>query len=161
MTKTSLTLAALLLLTICAMLPPVQAAGQTTEILLSFAGDCTFGSVNGDGGGIRFPAVYRRSGEKDYPFYWVKPWFLHDDLTVVNFECTLADASRTANKQWKFKGPARYASIFPAGSVEAVGLSNNHSRDYLQARKIPLAPNNGGTGASHSSPKSGPPIIGG
>ena len=39
----------------------------------------------------------------------------------------------TADKQWHFKGPARYASIFPAGSVEAVGLANNHSFDYLQA----------------------------
>lgn len=132
MTKTCRTLAVFLLM-VWLLMPPVQAAGQTRKVVLSFAGDCTFGSVNGDSGGIRFPAVYQRSGQKDYPFHLVKPWFLHDDLTVVNFECTLTDASRTANKQWKFKGPARYASIFPAGSVEAVGLSNNHSMDYLQA----------------------------
>ena len=103
------------------------------EIVLSFAGDCTFGTVNGDDGAGRFPSVYRRSGRADYPFALVRPWFLNDDLTVVNFECTLTDAARTADKQWKFKGAARYASIFPAGSVEAVGLSNNHSGDYLQA----------------------------
>jgi poly-gamma-glutamate synthesis protein (capsule biosynthesis protein) len=36
-------------------------------------------------------------------------------------------------KQWHFQGAARYAAIFPAGSVEAAGLSNNHSHDYLQA----------------------------
>ena len=130
-------LAALLVLAFWLRMPPVQAAGPAREpareIVLSFAGDCTFGSVNGDSGDIRFPAVYRQSGEKDYPFHWVKPWFLNDDLTVVNFECTLTNASQTADKQWKFKGPARYASIFPAGSVEAVGLSNNHAMDYLQA----------------------------
>ena len=103
------------------------------EIVLSFAGDCTFGTVNGDDGAIRFPSVYRRSGRADYPFALVRPWFLNDDLTVVNFECTLTDAARTADKQWHFKGPARYASIFPAGSVETAGLSNNHSGDYLQA----------------------------
>ena len=109
-------------------------AGRTpTAILLSFAGDCTFGTVNGDDGSIRFPAVYRRSGRKDYPFALVKSWFLHDDLTVVNFECTLTDAAKTANKQWHFKGAAGYASIFPASSVEVVGLANNHSFDYLQA----------------------------
>jgi poly-gamma-glutamate synthesis protein (capsule biosynthesis protein) len=77
--------------------------------------------------------VYRRSGRADYPFTRLRPWFLNDDLTVVNFECTLTDAKKTADKQWKFKGSARYAAIFPAGSVEAVGLSNNHSFDYLQA----------------------------
>ncbi len=103
------------------------------EIVLSFAGDCTFGAVNGDAGAGRFPSVYRRSGRVDYPFALMRPWFLNDDLTVVNFECTLTDAARTADKQWHFKGAARYASIFPASSVEAVGLSNNHSGDYLQA----------------------------
>ncbi len=103
------------------------------DITLSFAGDCTFGTVNGDDSAIRFPAVYRRAGRLDYPFALVRPWFLNDDLTVVNFECTLTNAAQTADKQWKFKGAACYASIFPAGSVEAVGLSNNHSHDYLQA----------------------------
>ena len=103
------------------------------EIVLSFAGDCTFGTVNGDGGVGRFPSVYRRSGRVDYPFALVRPWFLNDDLTIVNFECTLTDAARTADKQWHFQGPARYAGIFPASSVEVVGLANNHSHDYLQA----------------------------
>ena len=103
------------------------------EIMLSFAGDCTFGTVNGDGGPGRFPSVYRQSGEIDYPFALVRPWFQKDDLTVVNFECTLTGEAKTAGKQWKFKGPARYAAIFPAGSVEVVGLSNNHSHDYRQA----------------------------
>ena len=117
---------------------PISASGtlrQKTahEIVLSFAGDCTFGAVNGDGGAGRFPSVYRRSGRKDYPFALVKPWFLSDDLSVANFECTLTNASVMANKQWHFKGAAQYASIFPAGSVEAVSLANNHSFDYLQA----------------------------
>jgi poly-gamma-glutamate synthesis protein (capsule biosynthesis protein) len=114
--------------------PTTTAKGASgIPLVLSFAGDCTFGTVNGDDGPNRFPAVYRRSGRKDYPFALIKPWFANDDLTAVNFECTLTDASRTADKQWKFKGDARYAEIFPAGSVEAVGLSNNHSFDYLQA----------------------------
>ncbi len=103
------------------------------EIVLSFAGDCTFGMVNGDNGPRRFPAVYRQAGQADYPFALVKPWLVNDDLTVINFECTLINAAQTADKQWHFKVPARYAAIFPAGSVEAVGLSNNHAHDYLQA----------------------------
>lgn len=112
-----------------------DARGRRTpgEIVLSFAGDCTFGTVNGDAGEARFPSVYRQSGRTDYPFVLVRPWFLNDDLTVVNFECTLTDAARTADKQWHFKGAARYATILPAGAVEAAGLANNHSHDYLQA----------------------------
>lgn len=102
-------------------------------MVLSFVGDCAFGAVNGSGGGIRFPALYRRAGRLDYPFARLNPWFANDDLTVANFECTLTEAARTADKQWHFKGPASYAAIFPAASVEAVALSNNHAHDYLDA----------------------------
>ena len=109
------------------------AEDRAVAVTLSFAGDCTFGRVDSDGSAVRFPAVYRRSHQIDYPFALVRPWFVRDDLTVVNFECTLTDAVPTADKKWHFKGDAEYASIFPAGSVEAVGLSNNHSHDYLQA----------------------------
>lgn len=111
---------------------PIPDRRKPDEITLSFAGDCTFGAVNGDDSDIRFPSVYRRSGRVDYPFALLKPYFLTDDLTVVNFECTLTNATRTADKQWKFKGDAKYASIFAAGSVEVAGLSNNHSFDYRQ-----------------------------
>ncbi len=101
--------------------------------MLSFAGDCAFGAVNGDGGGTRFPAVYQRSGRLDYPFHRVRDWLRADDLSVVNFECTLTNSNAAAGKQWHFKGDDNYAAIFPASSVEAVGLSNNHSHDYLDA----------------------------
>jgi poly-gamma-glutamate capsule biosynthesis protein CapA/YwtB (metallophosphatase superfamily) len=114
----------------------VKAASATKTspvIVLSFAGDCTFGTVNSNDSAIRFPAVYRRSGLLDYPFALVRPWFVNDDLTVVNFECTLTQAVPIADKQWHFKGAAGYARIFPASSVEVVGLANNHSMDYLQA----------------------------
>ena len=52
-----------------------RASRKPDEIVLSFAGDCSFGSVNGDAGGGRFPSVYRRSGRLDYPFALVRPWF--------------------------------------------------------------------------------------
>ena len=115
------------------VLPRRTAASRAATVTLSFAGDCTFGTVNSDNSAARFPAVYRRSHQLDYPFHLVRPWFMRDDLTIVNFECTLTNAVPIADKQWHFRGDARYASIFPAGSVEAVGLSNNHSHDYLQA----------------------------
>lgn len=104
---------------------------KSNEIILSFTGDCMFGAVNGDSSAIRFPAIFQKSGQPDYPFADMKPWFQNDDLTVVNYEGTLTQAVPTANKQWKFKGASRYAAIFPAASVEVAGLSNNHSHDYL------------------------------
>ncbi|HET6384047.1 MAG TPA: CapA family protein [Armatimonadota bacterium] len=102
------------------------------EVTLSFAGDCAFGMVNGDDSSIRFPSIYRRAGGGNYPFALVEPWFTTDDLTAVNFECTLTRAKETANKQWHFKGDGRYAGIFPRSSVEMVSLANNHSHDYLE-----------------------------
>ena len=120
---------ALLLILITA----ASSSAKSRDVIVSFAGDCTFGSVNGDSGGNRFPAVYRRSQQSDYPFALVQKWFRSDDLSIVNFECTLTQASITANKQWHFKGDAKYALIFPRSSVEAVDLANNHSHDYLQA----------------------------
>jgi poly-gamma-glutamate synthesis protein (capsule biosynthesis protein) len=115
-----------------AAIAPQRPNPAPVDFTLDFAGDCTFGTVNGDGGPGRFPYVYSHSREKDYPFHRVHRWFDHDDLTVVNFECTLTDRVATADKQWHFKGPAGYASIFPAGGVDVVGLANNHSHDYLQ-----------------------------
>lgn len=115
--------------------PPSASAlpAASEDIVLDFVGDCTFGSVNGDSGPARFPAVFRDSGLADYPFHRVRRWLADDDLTIANFECTLTDATKTADKQWHFKGPARYADIFPAGSVEVAGIANNHAHDYLQA----------------------------
>ena len=99
---------------------------------LSFAGDRTFGTVNGDNSSVRFPAVYRRSGVMDYPFALVKRYFDNSDLSVVNFECTLTRASYIADKQWYFKGDAGFASIFPSGGIGAVSLANNQSFDDSQ-----------------------------
>ncbi len=131
--KTPIIASLVVILTFFAAACSAQGRRKPSEVVLSFAGDCTFGTVNGDNSAVRFPSVYRRSRRADYPFALVKPWFLNDDLTVVNFECTLTDAVSAADKQWHFKGPARYAFLFPTGSVEAVGLSNNHAHDYLQA----------------------------
>jgi poly-gamma-glutamate synthesis protein (capsule biosynthesis protein) len=111
----------------------LRAHHRSDELVLSFAGDCTFGAVNSDYGDNRFPALYARSGQRNYPFALVEPWFVNDDLSTVNFECTLTNSVPTANKRWKFKGDGAYASIFPLGSVDLVGLANNHSFDYLQA----------------------------
>jgi poly-gamma-glutamate synthesis protein (capsule biosynthesis protein) len=109
-----------------------NARAGSEKIVVSFVGDCTFGSVNGDRSTGRFPAVYKRSGKKDYPFALVHSWLVGADLSVANFECTLTNATKTAQKQWKFKGDKEYASILRAGGIDVVSLANNHSHDYKE-----------------------------
>ncbi len=104
----------------------------SATVRLTFAGDCSFGAINAFDGPRYFPTVYRGSGSVSYPFDGVKSIFENDDLTVVNFEGTLTDATREADKQWHFKGDGAFARILPAASVEVALLTNNHSGDYLE-----------------------------
>ena len=60
----------------------------------------------------------------------VKSIFEADDLTIANMEGTVTDRTTRADKKFAFKGPAKFADILTSGSVEAVTLANNHSRDY-------------------------------
>lgn len=100
---------------------------------MTFAGDCSFGAINGFQGSRYFPEVYLASQSISYPFDRVKAIFEADDLTVVNFEGTLTTASAEADKQWHFKGAPSFAAILPAASVEVALLTNNHAGDYLEA----------------------------
>lgn len=104
----------------------------SATVRLTFAGDCSFGAINAFDGPRYFPTVYRDSGSVSYPFDGVKSIFENDDLTVVNFEGTLTDATDEADKQWHFKGDGAFARILPAASVEVALLTNNHCGDYLE-----------------------------
>jgi poly-gamma-glutamate capsule biosynthesis protein CapA/YwtB (metallophosphatase superfamily) len=104
----------------------------TTSISMSFAGDCTFGTVNGNDK-IGFVPIFVKSDNPIYPFDKVIKYFKADDLTVINFEGTLTTATKEADKQWHFKGLKTYANILPESSVEVAVLSNNHAPiDYFQ-----------------------------
>lgn len=67
-----------------------------------------------------------------YFFANVLPYFAEDDLTLVNLECVLSDGGTRKDKTFAFRGPSNYVNILTEGSVEAVSLANNHSRDYGQ-----------------------------
>lgn len=96
---------------------------------LSFAGDCTLGTIY-DFYGISscFPEYV---GENyDYPFAAVQEWFANDDFTMVNLEGPLTNEGTPEDKTFCFRGDPKLAAILPAGSVECVNLANNHSRDF-------------------------------
>ena len=50
----------------------------------------------------------------------------------MNLEGVLSDSSEDENtdKTYRFRGPAEFAQILTAGSIEMVNLANNHAHDY-------------------------------
>lgn len=113
---------------------PVTEAGfqppkKETTITISFAGDCTLGTDENFGYSSTFNAFYDEQGP-DYFFSEVKDIFAADDLTVVNCEGVLTDATTREDKEYAYKGKPEYAEIFARSSIEAAGTWNNHSYDY-------------------------------
>ena len=107
--------------------PPTEP--QAVTYTLSFAGDCTLGSEH---------SSYNSSGSfvkvvgnnYNYPFQNALPYFEADDFTMVNFEGVLCTNRTPATKTFRFRGPVEYAKMLTAGSIEAVNLANNHTKDY-------------------------------
>lgn len=100
------------------------------KITISCAGDCTLGTDSAFGG-VTFPVeVENQNGDMGYFLKNVKPYFENDDLTIVNFEGTLTERGTRQDKTFAFKGNPKYTQVLTEGSVEAVTLANNHSRDY-------------------------------
>lgn len=109
-----------------------QSQKKDNTVVLSFAGDCTFGYFNERDRLTGFPAVYKKSGSVTYPFDNVRGVFSADDITAVNFEGTLTDSKKYADKQFYFRGKAEYAKILSGSSVESANLANNHTLDYYE-----------------------------
>lgn len=97
---------------------------------VTLGGDTTLGSTDD----LRkredcFENVAREKGY-DWFFGGLSELFAADDLTLVNFEGTLTEATAKKEKKFNFKGPAEYTDILTTGSVEAVTVANNHTLDY-------------------------------
>ena len=132
----ALLLAALLLVHVSAV--------SEKSILLTFTGDCTIGSEEEKRGlPDSFDSVIAQEGMA-YPFANFRPLFEQDDCTVINLESVLSDSKRqeSKGKTYRFRGNTDFVRILTEGSVEAAGLSNNHTGDYgaqgLQATKDTL-----------------------
>lgn len=105
------------------------------EILITVGGDCTLGCTDTQRESPRgFDALVSEKG-LSWPFSGMAQLFSGDDLTLVNLEGPLTDASNKTEKKFNFKGPAEYAQMLVSGSVEAVTLANNHYADYGDAGK--------------------------
>lgn len=118
---------------------PVQSVETVSEVpvwprtfTVTLAGDTTLGSTDD----LRkrsdcFEMVLADKG-MDWFFSGLTDLFASDDLTLVNFEGTLTEATVKKEKKFNFKGPASYTEILTSGNVEAVNIANNHTLDYGQ-----------------------------
>ena len=108
-----------------------QAAAEKI-ITLTFTGDCTLGTGETTRRTTNsFDNVAKRKG---YGYFFANFYdlFSQDDCTVVNFEGVLANSAdgEVQDKAFRFRGPEEFVNILKEGSVEAVSLANNHSKDY-------------------------------
>ena len=122
---------------------PTEAPTETTEateaptepqpesFTLTFVGDCTLGTSPKN---FNYGLAFIQTVGEDYKYNFanVIDYFENDDFTMLNLEGVLADEGKAANKQYTFRGPTAYVNILTQNSVEAVSLSNNHSRDFLE-----------------------------
>jgi len=107
--------------------PPIQ------HYTLSFAGDCTLGSITKNWSNPNH-FIMTIGEDYDYPFANVRSYFENDDFTIINLEGPLTDSTSGAqSKTFAFRGPTAYTQIMTGSSVEAVTLANNHALDYGQA----------------------------
>ena len=108
---------------------PAEDKASTTEILLSFTGDCILGTDEYFAWDTGLPAYYDLYGP-EYFLKNVRSIFEEDNLTIVNMEGTLTEETTRVDKQFAFKGDPDYVKILTSSSVEAANVANNHSHDY-------------------------------
>jgi poly-gamma-glutamate capsule biosynthesis protein CapA/YwtB (metallophosphatase superfamily) len=102
-----------------------------TTIKISAAGDFTIGTDESFGYNGTFVHEADKSGLSHF-VGGLNDIFKNDDLTTVNLETTLTNATQKAAKKFRFKGDPSYAQILTMGGIESVNLANNHIHDYLQ-----------------------------
>ncbi|WP_081707566.1 CapA family protein [Bacillus massiliigorillae] len=100
-------------------------------ITISAAGDFTLGR---DETYAYIGSLPDEAAKNGLPYFVEKfdDIFKKDDLTTVNLEGPLTNATQKAVKKFRFKGDPSYAQILTLGGIESVNLANNHSYDYLQ-----------------------------
>lgn len=103
------------------------------HITISAAGDVTMGNYFEQEYWGTFNETYDKLKDFNYFFENVYDIFSADDMTIVNLEGPLTLAQERREEQtYCISGDPAYVNILTAGSVEAVGMGNNHRLDYFQ-----------------------------
>lgn len=109
--------------------PVSEAIPVVQTITITATGDCALGPIQLHGYSGSFNEYYDKYGEA-YFFEEFRDIFSNDDLTLINLECVLTNATNRVEKTYNIKGKPEYTGIMTSSSVEAVSLGNNHSSDY-------------------------------
>lgn len=111
--------------------PTATPQPEPESFILTFVGDCTLAcSEYYQGTEYGYDTVI--NGDYAYPFAKTIQYFIDDDFTFANLECSLTDSVNRTDKTFTFKAGPEYAKIMTEGSVEFVTLANNHVLDYGQ-----------------------------
>ncbi|WP_309088458.1 CapA family protein [Domibacillus sp.] len=101
------------------------------SITVSAAGDFTLGTDET----FTYAGSFSDEAERNGLAHFTKGLngiFQRDDLTTVNLETTLTEATEKAEKKFRFKGDPEYTQILTDAGIEAVNVANNHIFDYLE-----------------------------
>ena len=94
--------------------------------VISMIGDCTLSSsqYNSD-----YEDVLAKH-DLAWPFSGTRDYFVQDEFTLANLECSFSDTALTSSSLFAFRGPAANAAILSQGGVDCVTLGNNHTNDF-------------------------------
>lgn len=113
--------------------PPEEEDG-TRLITATFAGDFTIGGDSRKRTNIFEDELKKQDGDINFTMRNVRDILMEDDLTLINFEGTLANSTHVPDNkrenQFLFSAPPEYVSILTDNGVEAVALENNHVMDH-------------------------------
>ena len=108
-------------------------ANAAVTIRISAAGDCTPGGNVHDSGYESYQKLFDEHGAEWF-LENVRSVFSEDDLTIVNFESTIPEASdKCKNEGFNFKSLPSCTEIFTSSSVEVCTVANNHTADFGQS----------------------------
>jgi hypothetical protein len=104
-------------------------------ITISAVGDVTIGqNAQHSGFSIFERELKKQNNDIGFVFRNIVSFLEVDDLTIANFEGTLADKysipPNKAGNDYLFIAPTSYVQALKAGSIEAVTIENNHVRDF-------------------------------
>ena len=113
---------------------PTPTPEPTPELFtISVIGDETLANRNGLSDESQYSFGWWMKGDFSYPFKNTSQYFLDDELTITNLECTFADQQIYSDQQFNFRAPTANAQILVDGGVEFVTMANNHALDFGQA----------------------------
>ena len=116
-----------------------QATGNYA-VVITATGDLTIGTnykvYRNMDASIFGKELKRQGGDIGFYLKNIRDVLAEDDLTIVNFEGTLAEQvvipASKRNNDYLFLAPTEYARTLPDNSIEAATLENNHVMDFGQ-----------------------------